>query len=130
MQSHEKSRFTHLHLIALAFIALPLAAAFAENHTITTIASSVTTQATAITRLLSITAYVAGVGFALAGILQFKAHKENPTTTPLSKPVVMIVVAAALLFLPTVLEIAGNSLFGTGGVSSASAGGVKDLKGH
>jgi len=130
MQSHQKSRFTHLYLIALALIILPLASAFAEHQTISTVASSVTTQATAITRLLSITAYVAGVGFALAGILQFKAHKENPTTTPLSKPVVMIVVAAALLFLPTVLEIAGNSLFGKDGVSSASAGGVKDLKGH
>ena len=77
--------------------------------------SSITTKmqkhAGAIAQLLNIASYVAGVGFALAGILQFKAHKENPQQTPLSKPIVMIVVAASLLFLPTILEIAGASLF-------------------
>lgn len=90
---------------------------------ITSIATTVTTQATAIAKLLSVTAYVAGVGFALAGVLQFKTHKENPQQTPLSKPVVMIVVAACLLFLPTILTVAGASLFGTTAVSSAPAGG-------
>lgn len=89
---------------------------------ITDIAKTVTTQATAIAKLLSVTAYVAGVGFALAGVLQFKTHKENPQQTPLSKPVVMIVVAACLLFLPTILNIAGASLFGTGATSSAPSG--------
>ncbi|HQY22478.1 MAG TPA: type IV secretion protein IcmD [Gammaproteobacteria bacterium] len=89
---------------------------------ITDIAKTVTTQATAIAKLLSVTAYVAGVGFALAGVLQFKTHKENPQQTPLSKPVVMIVVAACLLFLPTILTIAGASLFGASPISSAPSG--------
>jgi len=96
---------------------------FAAGQSITDIATGFIGQATAIARLLSVFSYVAGVGFALAGILQFKAHKENPTQTPLSKPVVMIIVAACLLFLPTVLDIAGSSLFGTGGKSAAEAGG-------
>lgn len=95
----------------------------ADGGDITGIASTVTKQATAIAKLLSVTAYVAGVGFALAGVLQFKTHKENPQQTPLSKPVVMIVVAACLLFLPTILNIAGASLFGNTAVSSAPAGG-------
>jgi len=99
----------------------------AYGTTITDVASTVTTEASAIAKLLSITAYVAGVGFALAGILQFKAHKENPQQTPLSKPVVMLVVAACLLFLPSILSIAGASLGLT--QSAASAGGGSSLSG-
>lgn len=102
----------------------------ANSGNITTIATTVTTEATSIAKLLSVTAYVAGVGFALAGILQFKAHKENPQQTALSKPVVMVVVAACLLFLPTILSIAGASLFGSSATSAATAGGGTSLSGQ
>lgn len=80
--------------------------------------STITTQATAVAKLMNIAAYVAGVGFALAGVLQFKAHKDNPQQTPLSKPIVLIIVAACLLFLPSVMDIAGQSVFGQGGKQS------------
>ncbi len=103
---------------------------FASSGDITAIATTVEGEATAIAKLLSVTSYVAGVGFALAGILQFKAHKENPQQTPLSKPVVMIVVAACLLFLPTILNIAGASLFGSSATSAATAGGGTGLSGN
>lgn len=86
---------------------------------ITAMAQQITGEASSIAQLLNVAAYVAGIGFALAGILQFKAHKENPQQTPLSKPVVMILVAAALLFLPTVLQVAGASLFGQSATSAA-----------
>lgn len=93
------------------------------------IAKTVTTQANAVAKLLSVLAYVAGVGFAMAGILQLKAHKENPQQVPLSKPVVMIVVAACLLFLPTILTTAGSSIFGSDAKSAAKAGDGDDLSG-
>lgn len=89
-------------------------ATFADGD-IVALSTQVTTQANAIATLLNVAAYVAGVGFALAGILQFKAHKDNPQGTPLSKPIVLIVVAACLLFLPTIMNIAGSSLFGSSG---------------
>lgn len=98
-----------------------MTAAFADagGGDIAAMATQVKSQASAIATLLNVASYVAGVGFALAGILQFKAHKENPQQTPLSKPVVMIVVAACLLFLPTIMNIAGASLF-QGGQSAAN----------
>ena len=101
----------------------------ADGQSVSDIATKVTTEANAVAKLLSVTAYVAGVGFALAGILQFKAHKENPQQTPLSKPVVMMVVAGCLLFLPTILNVAGSSLFGSSATSAASAGGGSSLSG-
>jgi intracellular multiplication protein IcmD len=112
---------------AFAWLALFLTATVASAQgggggggDIAAMATTVKTQATAIATLLNVAAYVAGVGFALAGILQFKAHKENPQQTPLSKPIVMIVVAACLLFLPTVMNLAGSSLFGGSGQQALS----------
>lgn len=88
---------------------------------IAALSGKATTQIESVVTLIKLAAYVAGVGFALAGVLQFKAHKDNPQQTPLSKPVVMIIVSAALLFLPTVMDIAGGSLF-EGGEKSKPAG--------
>lgn len=71
--------------------------------------------------LLTIVAYISGVGFCIAGIVQFKAHKDNPTQVPLSKPMVYLGVGAALLFLPSIMSSAGETVFG-GGQSSAGKG--------
>ncbi len=105
-------------------------AALCGDNDLTKVATTVTTQATAVAKLLAGISYVTGVGFAMAGILQFKAHKENPQQVPLSKPVVMIIVAACLLFLPTVMTIAGSSIFGDGASSAGTAGGVAILNGQ
>lgn len=86
------------------------------------ISEGVSTQVKAVANLLVIVAYVAGVGFALAGVVQFKAHKDNPAQVPLSKPIVYLVVGACLLFLPTIMQAAGETVFGGGqsaGVNTA-----------
>lgn len=71
--------------------------------------------------LLTIISYIAGVGFAIAGIVQFKAHKDNPTQVPLSKPLVYLGVGAALLFLPSIMATAGTTVF-AGSQTSAGKG--------
>jgi hypothetical protein len=50
---------------------------------------------------------VAG-GQAIA-IIHFKQHKDNPTQTPISNPISLVFIAAALLFLPTII---GTDRFG------------------
>lgn len=102
---------------------------FAAGNSLVTMVQNITQQVNAIVSLLSVTSYVSGVGFAMAGVLQFKVHKENPQQTPLSKPVVMVIVATCLLFLPAILGTAGASLFGENATSSAVAGGTRDLSG-
>jgi intracellular multiplication protein IcmD len=119
-----------IKLASLYILTMTPTLVWAGHHTVATVATSVTTQVDAVVKLLNITAYIAGVGFALSGILQFKTHKENPQQVPLSKPIIMILVAACLLFLPTVLTIAGNSMFGHNANSAATAGGSKNLSGH
>ncbi|MBI1771891.1 MAG: hypothetical protein HYR68_06015 [Burkholderiales bacterium] len=56
--------------------------------------------------------YMAGVALAGGSMFKFKAHKDNPQQTPLSTPIVMLAVAAGLLYLPSLMTTAGQSLWG------------------
>ncbi len=105
----------------LSFLIANVATAAGNAQSLSSIAKNVQGNILSIVTLLIVIAYVAGVGFALAGILQFKAHKENPAQVPLSKPIVLIAVAACLLFLPTIMQTAGSTVFGTSATSSLSA---------
>jgi intracellular multiplication protein IcmD len=55
-------------------------------------------------------AFLAGLGFAFAAILKFKAHKDNPTQIPIGTPIALLFIAVALLFLPSLFKAAGGSL--------------------
>ncbi len=70
--------------------------------------------------LITSAAYIAGLGFFMMGVLKFKAYKENPQQTPLSQPIMMVVIGAALFYLPSLITTAGATLFG----GSADAGAV------
>ncbi len=91
------------------------------------IATTITTQLKTVADLLVVIAYVAGVGFCLAGVVQFKAHKDNPAQVPLSKPIVYLIVGACLLFLPTIMQVAGNTIFGAEEHVSGQGGEVGNL---
>jgi intracellular multiplication protein IcmD len=106
----------------LSFVALLLVAqsAFAAEG-LADIVGRIQEQILTIGPLLTIIAYLSGVGFCIAGIVQFKAHKDNPAQVPLSKPIVYLCVGAGLLFLPTIMQSAGSTLFG-GSESSAGMG--------
>lgn len=84
----------------------------AGSQDLKAISSGLTEQIKAVAQLLIIVSYVAGVGFALAGVIQFKAHKDNPTQVPLSKPIIYLIVGACLLFLPTLISSSGKTIFG------------------
>lgn len=47
-------------------------------------------------------------------VLNFKQHKDNPTQSPIGTPIALVAIAAALLFLPSVLNVTMHpSRFGT-----------------
>lgn len=89
--------------------------AASSGEGIAKVAGQVEGQITAIANLLVIVAYVAGVGFALGGVIKFKAHRDNPQQVPLSAPIVLLAVGACLLFLPSILTTAGETVFGSEG---------------
>ena len=124
MYKSKKSYLTMFSFIAigiLLFLCNDLALA-AGGKGLKDIADGMGEQVQAVASLLIIVAYVAGVGFALAGVVQFKAHKDNPTQVPLSKPIVYLVVGACLLFLPTIISSSGETIFGGDQQSAGSFG--------
>ena len=64
-------------------------------------------------------AFVAGIGFGAAAMFKFKQHKDNPQQNPIGNPITMLLISAALVFLPGFYAPMG----GTMGLSDGSAGG-------
>lgn len=99
--------------ILLFFCCSAALAAGNSGQSLATISGRVQSNVLSVVKLLIVLSYCAGVGFAMAGVLQFKAHKDNPQQVPLSKPMVYLCVAAFLLFLPSLMGTAGSTIFGT-----------------
>ncbi len=94
-----------------------------SNQDVGQIAQNITKTFGSLAQLVTAIAYVAGMGFGMAAILKFKAHKDNPTQIPIGTPIALLFVAAALLFLPTLFGVAGQTIFG----ASKSAGSVSGV---
>lgn len=90
-----------------------------SSSTLGTMAANITKSFVDVTKLITAGSYVAGLGFAISAIMKFKQHKDNPTNVPIGTPIGLTFIAAALLFLPSILTIAGGTMFG----SDASTGG-------
>lgn len=105
-------------LLAGAILCLTAGTVFAAVSGIGSVASQVTTNLSNIAKLITAGSYVAGFGIAVAAIVKFKAHKDTPTQVHLSQPIVLLFVAAALIFIPAVFKTTGVTLFG--GVSGVS----------
>ena len=84
------------------------------------IAAWITGSSTDISKLVTAGAYVAGLAFTLGAIMKFKQHKDNPTQIPVGTPIALVFIAAALLFLPSILSVAGGTLFGGDSRSSVA----------
>jgi len=94
-----------------------------------TMSESIYNTFTKLTQLITGGSYLAGLGFSVAAIMKFKQHKDNPTQIPIGTPIALVFIAAALLFLPTILGIAGNTMFGTeGGQTAGPTGSI--IKGN
>jgi intracellular multiplication protein IcmD len=110
-------------LVCMGLLMFAGAAASATSLTIGGMASSITDSFTSLTKLITAGSYLAGLGFSIGSILKFKAHKDNPTQITIGTPIALVLIAAALLFLPTVLGIAGQTMFG-GGTTAGPKGTV------
>jgi len=119
-----KRTFAVIILSALAIASFTVATAYAATSlSIGGVASQVTASMGDLARLITAAAYVAGFGFAVGAVLKFKAHKDNPTQIPVGTPIALIFIAAALIFLPSIFGVAGETIFGGAG----TPGGIKGV---
>nr|WP_280521771.1 type IV secretion protein IcmD [Rickettsiella grylli] len=108
-----------LHISIYFYTSLAFAADGDEN--LGKVASTITGSFGQLAKLITAGAYMAGIGFCMASMLKFKAHKDNPTQIPIGTPIALLFIGAALIFLPNIFRIAGYTIFGgTGGAGGVS----------
>jgi intracellular multiplication protein IcmD len=66
--------------------------------------------------------YVPGMLFAVGAIVQFKAHKDNPTQTPVGTPIMLLFLAVGLLFLPAIINTVAVASSGNEATALAADG--------
>ena len=103
--------------------------AAAANLTVGNMASEITSSFSSLTKLITAGSYLAGLAFSIGAIMKFKQHKDNPTQIPIGTPIALVFIAAALLFLPTILGIAGFTMFGEAGSVAGPSGTVFSTNG-
>lgn len=97
-------------------------AAMAQISGVGSVAANVTSNIGDIARLITAASYVAGMAFAVGAIVKFKAHKDNPTQIPIGTPIALLFIGAALIFMPTVFRVSGQTLFGASGSVAGVSG--------
>jgi intracellular multiplication protein IcmD len=112
-------------IVCLSLLALVCQDAVAGGSmTIGAMASSITGSFTNLTKLITAGSYLAGLGFSIGAIMKFKQHKDNPTQIPIGTPIAVVFIAAALLFLPSILGVTGATMFGSSGGKTAGPTGT------
>ncbi|EKD54053.1 MAG: hypothetical protein ACD_60C00127G0006 [uncultured bacterium] len=114
-------------LLAGAMLFLCAEAAFAISG-IGSVALQAKGNLGAIAQLITAGSYVAGFGFAVGAVVKFKAHKDNPTQIPISMPIALLFVAAALIFIPAVFKASGLTMFGTMSGNVGNISGVQSFR--
>ncbi|MEP3669092.1 MAG: hypothetical protein ABJN42_20390 [Roseibium sp.] len=99
---------------AAALVATMPAIASAQN--VGEIATSLTGQTTNVATLVSVVAFVVGVGLAIAGLLKFRAHSANPNdpSNKMSTAFMLVFVGAAMVAIPATLGSGISTIFGDG----------------
>jgi|ERR1043165_1912568 intracellular multiplication protein IcmD len=121
-----KPKFIQRSIACLGQLSLWMSAYFytslalADDDNLGKVASTITGSFSQLARLITAGAYMAGIGFCMASMLKFKAHKDNPTQIPIGTPIALLFIGAALIFLPNIFRIAGYTVFG----GTSGAGGV------
>ena len=65
-----------------------------------------------IRNLMTIVIVISGFSFVIASFFKFKQVKDNPTQIPIGTPFALLGVGVALVFLPSLIKPAAESLFG------------------
>ncbi|MES2998464.1 MAG: type IV secretion protein IcmD [Pseudomonadota bacterium] len=121
MKSSKAAQFRKRFTIYRTFVAVIIslvtgsyaAITYADGvKTLGEMALTITYSFYGLSKLITAGAYMAGMGFVMASMLKFKAHKDNPTQIPIGTPIALLFVGSALIFLPHIFTIAGETVFG------------------
>lgn len=124
MKSNFKSAYRRWFIsgICCCFMVLMSTEVLAGAITLGTMAASMTNSFMNLAKLITAGSYLAGLGFSIGAIMKFKQHKDNPTQVPIGTPIALVFIASALLFLPSILEVTGQTMFGQKAMTAGPSG--------
>jgi len=110
-----KRSLVMLVLMISLFLAAP---AMAQEDNLGGVAERIQDQLGAFANLLTGGMFLVGIGLGAMAALKFKAHNEDPRSTKITTPIVLLIVSACLIGLPAWLTLSANSVLGGGERSS------------
>lgn len=69
-------------------------------------------------------AYIAGLGFAVAGLFKMKAVRDNPQQNTIAAPISYLIVAILLMYMPDIIKPTSQTLFGDSASATTEGGGA------
>ena len=113
-----KMAYLFLALGVLGFSDLALA------DSIGTIMNNVSSQNfLSINNFITAGCYLFGVGTGITAIVKFKAHAHDPDRNPLKTPIMLLIVAACAVALPSFIKTGVDTTFGQGAATLNSING-------
>ncbi len=92
--------------------------------------TNVGTTVSFLANVLSKVSIVSGIGFVMASFFKFHQHKMQPTQTPLSQGITLVLIGAGLLVFPTLLPTTTTAIFGSAAkVNQINGGQINGLIG-
>lgn len=116
-----------LVMMVSMFLAAP---AMAQENDLGSIAGRIQGQFAAFADLLTGGMFLVGIGLGAMAALKFKAHNEDPRSTKITTPIVLMIVSACLIGLPAYLTFVSNSVVGDGADKSTLDSSVYDTIGQ
>ena len=122
-------------VLSVIIVSLLAGQAMAQSGGFTGLTTNLGSQLSSVSQVVGWLAFLSGFVFGVMGIFKFKAYGLNPQD-PQNKPmtgVVLLLVGAAMIAIPTVMGLGVASLFGTstgtGGLSSIGGDAFKGIGG-
>ncbi len=124
MEQMQKRRNIAMSLCKIGGCALLFYAgsSIASTETLGSMATKITGTFAAIGKLITAGSYIAGLGMSVGAIMKFKQHKDNPTQVQIGQPISLVLIASALLFMPTLLKTVGTTMFGSSATTAGPTG--------
>lgn len=76
------------------------------------VGKNITDSFSSLAKLLTGGSYLLGLVFFISAVIKFKQHKDNPTQVPIGTSISLGLIAGIFLFLPSILDVMGFSVFG------------------
>lgn len=86
------------------------------------VTSNLSSQMGGVVNVISGISYIIGIALGVKSALKFKEFNESKGQVQLSTPIILAVVAAILLTLPTFLKTSKEGVFGTGSTGTTLSG--------